>query len=351
LLYGRKIAGLSLIFSIAFMLLSLQVSAPYTDTLAITFPIALLYLSLRLVRAGRLTPKIALSAAMGILAVIGSLVKPTVAIAYLALAITGLLWLLMSNPAKTEPNRLYKTRLALGCIAVSAVAMLGIYALFLTTVDRLAILPYPTARAQDNSIPPQHYIAIGLITQTLPSTTEYGSYNDARAKIIAQLPPQERVSNSLKFIREQLTAYGPLGYSSFLIHKANWITSDSTFYAYGEGSNENVRFTHQDGVSKTIRDYMYVAGKHYSDFTNTLQAVWLAILLLIAMQLIFILMNVASRQNIVLAAPRLMLAGILTFLLIFEGRSRYIYLYVPIFIIVALYTLKVFETDPPTRID
>ena len=342
-LYGRKIAALSLIFSFALITLSMHVQTVYTDTLAIVFPITLLYLSLRLIKSKRLPVKILLSGFLGIITIIGSLIKPTVGIASIAILIVAFLWLTIT---KTRRPIAARVGLMLGCIITVLLSMSLAYVAYLKGVDGLAILPFPAANANEHGIPPAHYAAIGLKTHYLSNTTEYGGYDKEESEVATSLPTQQqRADYSYASIKHELPGYGFVGYLNFLVHKANWILSDATFYAYGEGSNANVVFAHHDGLSSFIRNFMYANGDFYMLFANILQVFWLAILLLIATQIIFVLTNKTARTNLYMTIPRLMITGILLFLLIFEGRSRYILLYLPIFIVLALYTVKVFDEE------
>ncbi len=95
--YGRRIAAISILFSFVFISLSMYVHIAYTDTLAIIFPILLLYLSLQFVKVESIKLKILLSAVIGAVSTIGYLIKPTVIIAFIAITIGGTLWLLKTK--------------------------------------------------------------------------------------------------------------------------------------------------------------------------------------------------------------------------------------------------------------
>lgn len=119
--------------------------------------------------------------------------------------------------------------------------------------------------------------------------------------------------------------------------------SDGTFFAYGEGDINQVTFINNDSTSEDIRSLATPTGSHYHVLGNVMQVVWITILLLIAMQLIIALLWQSARINPLLTSLRMMIVGILLFLLIFEGRSRYLFLYIPVFIVAAMYTLDWFR--------
>jgi hypothetical protein len=343
ILYGKRAAIISLLFSFIFINLSMYVQISYTDTLSIVFPIALFYLSLKLVKAEALSVKILLAAAIGLTAVLGYFMKPTVIIALIALIIFGVLWFLGTARRRNLGRTL---SISFGCTAACIVSViLGIW-VFNKAIDNLGFLPYPAAEDQTASMPLVHFAAMGITTQHFSDYTLYGGYDPQQADYSSELTTkQQKTHYSTKVIGEQLKSYGVGGYADFLMHKTNWILSDSTFYAYQEGSNTSVVFNSQDGLSRTIREFMYPSGRWYALFSNFLQVFWLALLLLIGSQLIIVILQPSASRHVYTAILRLMIAGLLIFLLLFEGRSRYILLYLPIFITTAMYTLSWFYSD------
>jgi 4-amino-4-deoxy-L-arabinose transferase-like glycosyltransferase len=344
LLCGRRIAFISILFSFVFISLSMYVHIPYTDTLTLIFPVALLYLSIRFTLARSLRARLALAAAVGTLATIGTVLKPTVLIALIAIIAAGAVWTIAHI---RKPQRKRSLALAFGSLAVCLAACGLTYAGYSVAVDELGILPYPIARSQESSAPPLFFMAMGMKTKVTDNATYYGGFDPDIYYQMTTLPnKQARQDFAAGLIQKQLIAYGPEGYSLFLAHKANWILSDGTFYAFGEGSNKHVHFVHRDPLSRAIREVMYVNGRWYILFGNLLQVFWLAVLILIGMQFFIGIMNRTARTNLLITIARLMIAGIVIFLLLFEGRSRYLFLYVPIFIIVALYTLRWLQDEP-----
>jgi len=234
---------------------------------------------------------------------------------------------------------------ALSCVVCCVAAMGLVYKSYPIVADHLYAVPFSVTKTAETSKPLLHFAAMGLKTVDYGNTVSYGGFNQADADNTVKLQgKQAKTDYSVMLIKQRLNEHGSVGYSKFLAHKTNWILSDGTFYAYGEGSNEAVKFTAQDQISKHVRGFMYVEGKRYVFFSNVLQVFWVALLLLIAVQLIIHIMHKASRANAYAVLPRLMIAGILLFLLLFEGRSRYIFLYLPIFIVAAMYTLQWFRS-------
>lgn len=342
MLYGRRIAAIALIFCFVFISLSMYVQIPYTDTLTLVFPIGLFYIALQIIKTKRTWVKIVLSSILGLVAICGYELKPTVIIALIAIAIAGVLWLIHATP-RTRKGRILP--LSIGCTVVCIVSLGCGILLFNKAMDTLHILPYPMSRAYAVSAPLTHFMAMGMTTQRFNSNVIYGGFDTEQANTMFSQPTEQAKSAyAIATIKTRLHSYGPVGYTKFLAYKANWILSDGTFYAYGEGSNQNVVFTHNDQLSRSIRSFMFIDGRWYILFGNILQVFWIAILFMISAQFFIVILNKPSASYIYTTIPRLMIAGILLFLLLFEGRSRYLFLYLPIFIITALYTLDWFQS-------
>jgi Dolichyl-phosphate-mannose-protein mannosyltransferase len=343
LLYGRLIAAVSLLITFVFISLTMYAHIPYTDTLAILFPISTLYITLRIASARRQSVKIALCALLGAVGVIGYLVKPTAIIALMAVAAVAAIGFLLTNRKKGQHA---PWLLATMCIAACLGSFAIVDVLYKKSADQLYVVPFSVTKTGETSKPLVHFMAMGLRTTPYDNNVSYGGYSPEDAEAVSKLltkSAKENVSKAL--LKQRLIEYGPVGYLRFLSHKLNWILSDATFYAYGEGSNTGVVFTNQDRPSLLVRSFMYIEGKWYVLFGNVLQVFWLAVLLLIAVQLIIVIMSRGARSSAYVTLPHVMIAGILLFLLLFEGRSRYIFLYVPIFIISALYTLFWFKSS------
>lgn len=338
MMFSRRVALVSLVFSFVLVGLNMHIQTPYTDTLTIIFPILLFYLGLHFVAAEHTVKKAILAGLIGFVAVIGFLIKPTVIIALIALVLTLILWGLANRKKFIKKKYLLKgTIVALTFAAVAA----GTYLSYGFFVDRQHILPYGYAESNDHSLPPHHFANIGMKTKIDGYAVNYGGYDQDTAEIVSSLPSRDaKIAFSMSGIESQLGEYGALGYADFLAKKTSWIMSDATFFAYGEGDNNAVDFKNDDSLSTFIRDFMYFEGRHYLTFSNIMQVVWVSVLLFIALQLVISVLWKPARINPYITALHLMLFGILLFLLLFEGRSRYLLLYLPIFIVTAAYSLN-----------
>lgn len=299
-------------------------------------------LALMFVKAQKPFARVLIAFAIGSISLIGYMLKPTVLIAAVAIAAVGIAYIIVNamHNRRVAPSK-RSILINIGCVLAVVVGLAVVHFGAAKYIDSLGIIPYPYKSATENSMPFVHFLNIGMKYREYGGIPYYGGYNDQTAQTVAALPSKtQKTDYSINQIKQQLAAYGPLYYASFLAHKANWIVSDATFYAYGEGSNQNVVFSHSAPVAQWLRSFMYANGPWYILFANILQVFWIALLALIGVQVIVMLYSKSSRENLYILMPRIMLIGIMIFLLLFEGRSRYIFLYIPIFIIVAMYTLK-----------
>ena len=342
-LYGAAVARLTWPLGLLLLVLSPQISTVYTDTLAMIFPISLWYVALKIVAAGQGRRRFAWLILAAVLSVIGILVKPTVIMATLAALIAFGVWILL-KPATPGQWR-HRRRITICGAIVLGLVSLCTYALYIKSVDALAILPYPAVNMNQEAMPAEHYMAIGMKASLQDGIPAYGVYSaQALANMTALPDRQSRVEYARNDIWQQLSEYGVFGYADFLLKKMVWILSDGTFYAYGEG-NTQLDFYHHDPLSQRIRQFLYVGGWGYGGYSNMAQAVWLAVLLLVALPVARLRNARRNSFGFTTLVPRLMLTGLVIFILLFEGRARYLFLYVPVIIGLGLYTLKIFETD------
>ena len=117
----------------------------------------------------------------------------------------------------------------------------------------------------------------------------------------------------LQGVRKTLTNYG-----------------DGTFAWVKEGNFFNIIFDENEHPSSQFfRNLYYTGGKYFAQFCSGEQAIWLSILLLCLISAIF-----NKRESV--AVIILSLIGLTFFNLLFEARARYMYIYAPFFVILAV---------------
>ncbi len=324
---GNRAALLAIFFGLFFITFSLWSQTFYSDTIGLLFPIASLYLILRLMDSRKLMGRILWSVLLGLCGGIGYLVKPTtifVLVAFLVLVAVPFLHFhrIHKNFAVFRPMLLVLPIILLVTIAV--------------TIGGQKVL----AKSMDltlNTMPASHFAMMGLSEDCSQNECRYGAWNLPDALALNQfksIPVYE--DYTVDTINSRLSNYGVDGYPIFLSKKGAWILGDGTFYAYHEGTGAQAPLLHRSSFNRTVQTIMHPTGAAFSVSRNILQVAWIAVLLA---SLTPISLKRPGQSLRTLTLIRLSLLGLLAFLLLFEARSRYLYLYVPLFILLASYGL------------
>lgn len=328
-LLARRLAGtggaiLSLLPSTAFVVLSPWIAVPYSDSYGLLFPVMLMYLYVRALDATRLWPRVGLWAAMGLVGLIGFNIKPTV-----VFVLAGVAFLTLSV-ALTAHKSLRQFWSAVMSVLV-AVVVFGTGTAAVKHVERnLPVIPFDVTN-NPQAVPFTHFLKMGA--------TGSGGFNEQDVlETVAILDPQERFNSGLDIYKQRVVSMGPLGYADFLTRKALSTFGDGTFGMWSEGvvSTQDDPFLSKDTRSRSIQDYLWVKGPNFQFTTSVWQSFWFVILLLVALPIVLRGGRIFSSSASVM---RISLLGLFLFQLFFETRARYLYLYVPFFILLAVLTL------------
>lgn len=332
---GNKSAYLSLIFIFPLMLFSPYINIPYTDTISMLFPIIILYLYICIKELPKeRIKKYILSFLLGMLMLIGVFIKPTVIIMPIAIIIIGILNL---NKEKLK-NIVYSIIVMIFFIMGCGISYLGY------NIQKNQIFGELISKQaqEDFKRSYTHFLMMGMqerqndVIGDGKNQTLYGTYNvqdDLNTYSIKGY--KEKQEYNLKIIKERLKNFGIIGYIKFLYNKANWILSDGTFYYGYEGTWIVDGYQNQNKVAKIVQKFITVDSKAYKYITaNIMQISWLIILL-------GLMLSYSKEKNEYLDIGKLAIIGIILFILIFEGRARYLVNYIPIFIFIGVDGLKI----------
>ncbi|XAS63129.1 hypothetical protein VUN84_12525 [Micrococcaceae bacterium Sec5.8] len=327
LVAARKMAGTaSAVFALlpctAFIALSPWIAVPYSDTLGMVFPVLLLLLFLQSREAKKPVYVYGLWVAMGLVSAVGFSIKPTVVFVLIAAAAVLVF---------TKKNALSRSRHAsvvIGCLLLAFGAFGVGSATIKAAVAGSGTLSF-NVNTNDKEFPVTHFLKMGAVG--------FGGFNGPDVVETKSINSVEgRFQNGLDVYRERVSAMGPWGYLAFLDIKGKAILGDGTFFTWGEGmARQPVELVARDPVSKAVQDYFYYDGPHFAFLRAFWQSLWFATLLLVAAPLLIRGRSLVQPAAIVM---RLALFALLLFLLLFEGRSRYLYMYVPFFILLAALT-------------
>ncbi|WP_026555491.1 glycosyltransferase family 39 protein [Arthrobacter sp. 35W] len=321
---GYAVAVFAMIPCAVFIGISPWISVPYSDTLGMIFPILLVYLFLLARSSTRPAAVLALWAAMGLVAVVGFFVKPTVIFVLIAAVAVNFL----TKSIKRDGFRPIAFA-ALSTVVALAAFFAGSTAIKTAETNSGAL----TFNLKDNDkeFPATHFLKMGA--QGL------GGFNvDDVIETKAIEDPSERFQNGIDVYAERVGEMGPWGYVNFLFDKGKSFLGDGSFFAWGEGmARKPVDLEAKDPLSVSLQQYFDFTGSDFQFLRSFWQAFWLVVLLLVAAPFLL-----RDRRLFGAAASvvRLTLLALVVFLLLFEARSRYLYMYIPFFILLASLTVS-----------
>ncbi|MER2134582.1 MAG: hypothetical protein ABS910_07865 [Arthrobacter sp.] len=329
LLGGRRAARLTLVPSLALILLSPWLPVFYSDTAALPFTISIFCLLLVAGRC-RLPVRLLLWAAAGALSAVGYGIKPTV----LIVLIVASLALLFSLRRES-----WRRDLAAGLLSVAAAgaAFAGTHAAT-DAWGRASGVLAEGVPVNQYSLPVTHFLKVGVQQYPGPHGDYYGAYNEEdRSSTLAVAGPQERFDAALQVWMDRVAARGPAGYAGFLNAKLRWITGDGSFFSWGEGRMGAEDFIAGDPLSRTVQDFYGPGRPGFPLLQNVWQGTWFLVLALCGAALF---LRGPPLNSLGAVTPRIALLGVFVFLMFSEGRARFLYLYLPFFIVLASLTLQ-----------
>lgn len=321
-LVAPSIALLTLIPTTAFIAFSPWINTAYSDTFALVFTALLLYLFLLLGEAPSFRRKTVVWAAIGICAGLGSAIKITVLIGLIAIVLV----VVVQSITKREG---WKTVGATGlAIVIAGGCVVGVGQVVKLVETQSGVVAFDLY-TNDREFPLTHFLKMGA--QGL------GGYNQEDVNTTVAIPTKsERSEAALQEYLRRVAALGPAGYSTLLTDKATWSLGDGTFYQSGEGGSTDSPFVSTDRLSVKIQSFFDIHGSNHWMLVLAWQPLWILMLLLIAAPLFMKDRRLFSDPASVL---RFALLGLLLYVMFFENRSRYLYLYVPFFILLASLSL------------
>jgi putative flippase GtrA len=315
---GLRVGLLALVPTTVFIVVSPWVGTVYSDTLGLLFPILIAYLSLVAEGSPTQRRRLVWWGVIGIVTAVGYELKPTIVFALVAVVLVLLV--------RTRVRERGLRSLAAPVTAVLAsFVMLGVVHLGLGAVEaHSGTVPFVLA---DNSkaFPLTHFLKMG--------SHGLGGYDDDDVRATAAVPTEAgRFQAGVTGYIENVEAQGPVGYADFLGAKAIRILGDGTFFQWQEGGQTSLPFLVDNGPARMVQGVYGPAGAAHAALVDVWQTFWFAVLALLAVPLFVRSRTLFGDQA---TALRVGLLGLVVFLLLFEGRSRYLYLYVPFFIVLA----------------
>ena len=336
-LLGKNVTKLVTLLMLPLIVFSLWMIIPYSDTFTVAIPVILFFLYMKVKEQEKSSFKYLLIALMGILCIVGYYLKPTTIIILIAIVLCEIiLGKIDKSEIKTKIKRLGMTAfIFLFAVIISALAI--------KLWDNIELGKYISKENREkHSLTMTHYMMTGLNQVPVEGTDKflYGVVNGPDfTGTTSHEGKKAKTEYNITVIKQRLSHLGLTGYIKYLYNKANWILSDGTFFYGGEGQFFTSDTYSQNVLSKVLKPYFQLNTQQYNFVTaNIMQISWCIVLF----GLIFSVNLKKDEQKKQMEILKFSIIGIIMFILMFEGRARYLINYVPIFIIVSAYGIKNF---------
>lgn len=291
---------------------------PYTDVYAIAFPILSICFYVYYRDAQKKLLKILLLFLTYVSGMMGGMIKPTVYIILIAVFIVEVLHFLTNH----QKRWLYMVIQ----ICCAAAIMLAANWCQKQMINEMGLELNPEIAASW-----QHYFYMGLNEDTT------GGYNAGDAAVFGEFqfrPQSERNAAELDRAFERLQKRGLGGTMYFWLRKMVMTFNDGTFgWGIGEASlNENYAPIASNGkITETLRNIFWPHSLYSGRYNTFCQLVWLFCLTGLPG---ICLCRREKRKD--LAVFPLCFVGIFLYLMLFEGRARYLICFIPLFITISM---------------
>lgn len=298
---------LYIISSTLFILLSPWIVIPYSDTFGMIFVTLGLWAVICVNKPIVKWPLLAFSS------IIGYMIKPTCLFILFAALIIYLPRFIVSIRNKWKEVCILTASILLFC-GINYATPLWIQHTFSFKLDPQLRMTYT------------HYLMMGL------NKDSHGSFDGGDYWFSTNIYGiEERQKANMEVVRERLNTYTREEKLKLFREKLLWNFNDGTFAWTYEGNFFEVLFEHDNLINDFYMEVFHGDGAYYKLFRTIAQGIWLWILLGIPL-LLCNLNKFAEEKALLIIA----ISGLLVFLMIFEARARYLYLYSPIFLILSL---------------
>ncbi len=320
---GRGRALVTQLVVLALVGLSPWVSVPYTDFYAMPFVVGGVALAGAAWRRRGWRPRILLGSLAAAAISVAYVIKTTPVVIVVAVVVVGLVRL-------TDGWSMGRAKAVIPSAAALSIAFVAIS--MALTAGAAGIAGIDRARVDAQATPPVTWgLANGMNEQASPNgVVQYGTYRRQMVDAIEGLTPAQMTSYARAYIGDRWQERGPGGMIAFYANKAAWNWGDGMFWAWGEGPDSLPgRVVPGDAVAEAVNSVNGFHGRWYHLRADLAQALWLSVLIVAGLGL---LRAPVRRETLLLAVTTL---GIAAFTLAFQGRSRYLFAFVPVVVALA----------------
>lgn len=290
---------------------------PYSDGMGIIFPTLLLYLYIRFKHCMTGKGKYLYWAALFVVGVVAYHVKPFTVIVLIAVMLIELIRCFIKLLDKSCQKRV-KSWVICGIIMVLSVLLCsGI----ISSVNHS--LGFRLDRERELGIP--HYLMMGVNRDT------WGGYSYDDMEFGREEKKEERNREEWKEFSRRIHEMGLSGYGELFVHKASKSFLDGTF---GWGTNESfyteIYPVRGNSLCEILRSWYYGFESLYPYNAVIRQLLWIIVLILVPFA--------AYKKSILRDDEKVLFLAVLGFMLylqIFESHARYVFVFAPLFMILA----------------
>lgn len=321
-LVNEKFGLIGYVISVALLGISPWVTITYSDSLGLVFPILILFIFTR--KTDRFIFMVFKYASIVCLGYVGYLIKPQIIIILIAIILSETI---------RNLNKLDRKKIGRGIILF----LLCVACLFVTKCiisDFCTVGEYETNSEQTFGM--THFLMMGMNPETS------GVWNGDDVAISNRCSTsKERKEMNISVTAQRLKDYGFYGYTKLLGRKLLTTFNDGTFAWGNEGGFfKEIKEPKNTEISPRLRNLYYTEGSRYHLFATFEQLIWITVIFLCLVNGIIIKKRGAHFYDSNEIAIVLSIVGLILFTLLFESRARYIYTYVPIFIVMATIGLR-----------
>ena len=281
---------------------------PYSDTYSILFPISVLY------NYTKKDKKWYNYLLIGVCSYFGYLIKPTSIIVLIAIGIIEAYKSLFKLKDKNQVKSLVKK---------ASIIVIGILMVILFKIGIEGALNYENDKKYEISL--FHYLMMGINQQTTGTFSHLDVTNSLSIDNY-----DDRVAYNKETFVKRFKEMSPKDFGEFYMKKILVNYNDGTLAWGREGGFYEKIMAKNNRFANIFRNFYYNDGTLFYLFSGVMQIMWITILF-------FVMISVVLRKfDDKVSAICLSLFGLSLFLLLFEARARYLYLYSSYYIILAV---------------
>lgn len=321
LLHSDVMTAVAWIFYQLLVGISPWISIPYSDSVALIFPVALLSVAFLIPKTG--VKGILRMFLMTFLAYFGYRIKPQILIVLMALFLYGAAEWLFGKKIKM---RLTAAKFAQGCGLAA-----GLLCAVLLANSMADDVNVPINKEKTLGI--THYLMMGM------NPEEFGVFAQRDVSLSWWCETNaERTQKNLQVFAERVQEMGPVGLFKQMMRKTLTNFNDGTFCWAGEGKFYREILEEKNPVLSPLTRSIYYSheGKLYPVWANFAQMIWMGVLALAACAAL-------GKRDARMSVIMLSLIGLTIFETVFEARARYLFCFAPLFIILAVSGMRQME--------